>query len=168
MLIDTHAHLNFVAYNKDREEVIKRTMEAGVGVINVGTQKQTSRTALDLAKEHSNMWATVGLHPIHTTASLHDREEIDFRPKTEVFDMEYYQNLAQNSEVVAIGECGLDYFHSDDKKEQRKAFESQIELAKKLDKPLMLHLDCRISGHRLIMEPRLILRGNIKLRIRAW
>ena len=73
---DVHGHLNFAAFGKDRDEVIKRALEAGVFMNVVGTQKDTSRAAVELAEKYEGVYATVGLHPIHTGKSFHDKDEI--------------------------------------------------------------------------------------------
>ena len=146
--IDSHAHLNFTIYNADRKEVIERTKEGGIYVINVGTQKNTSQFATLLAKEHENLWAIVGLHPIYTSESFQDEDEIgkggtEFTSYVEVFDSDYYRNLAHSSSrVIGIGECGLDYYHSSKETHasQEIAFRAQIKLALELDLPLMLHI----------------------------
>jgi TatD DNase family protein len=155
---DTHAHLNFSAYDKDREDVIKRTLAGDVWVINVGTQKDTSRTAVLIADEHERgVYATVGIHPIHANVSFWDSEELKgggpgFTSRGESFDMDLYTRLAENKKVVAIGECGLDYFRltlneAEERKRQKDVFEAQIALALKLDLPLMIH--CRPSTRSL-------------------
>lgn len=128
-LIDIHAHLNFPDYDTDREQVIERTVEAGCGVVNVGTNIQTSREVVELTK-YPNFWATVGVHP-HEAGGAVDWGELE--------------RLARHERVVAIGECGLDYFRlvGDEamvKKSQRELFEKQIDLALKVNKPLMLHV----------------------------
>ncbi|OGZ29249.1 MAG: hypothetical protein A2931_03665 [Candidatus Niyogibacteria bacterium RIFCSPLOWO2_01_FULL_45_48] len=149
MLIDSHAHLQFKAFDADRDEVIKRTLEGGVFCINVGTQKDTSRAAVELAEKHEGFWAAVGLHPIHTEESFHDEQEISgsgvFKSREEVFDSDFYEKLAKHPKVVAIGECGFDYYRAmpDSRKKQEDAFCSQVRLAKKIGKPIMLH--CRPS-----------------------
>lgn len=145
---DIHTHLNTAAFDADREEVIQRTLEAGIFCINVGTQKDTSKSAVEIAQKYDGMYATVGLHPIHTSASFHDKQELGdfgkaFTSRGEVFDYEYYKELASDPKVVAIGECGLDYFREQDDavlKKQVEVFEMQIALANELNKPLMLHL----------------------------
>ena len=146
--IDTHAHMNFVIYDQDRDEVIKRTQDDGVRVINVGTQQDTSRIAVELADQYDHLWAIIGLHPIHTTASFHDHDEVgeggdEFTSRGEDFDVDYYRNLAQSSnKVVGLGECGLDYYRNtpETRDAQEKAFRGHIELALELDLPLMLHV----------------------------
>ncbi|MDO8183716.1 MAG: TatD family hydrolase [bacterium] len=133
--IDIHAHLNFPEYDADRAEVIKRTREAGVGVINIGTDKKTSGEVVKLAEENEGMWAVVGVHPASGGASPHSVEDN--------FDYQFYKQLALNPKVVAIGECGLDYFRVTDeavKIKQQELFRQQIKLAKEVGKPLMLHI----------------------------
>lgn len=147
--IDIHTHLNFAAYDADREEVIGRMLVEKVWAINVGTQKDTSLGALELAQQYDNLFAIVGTHPIHSDASYHDKEEFandpqfkGFTTRGEEFDLSYYEKLAEDPKVVALGETGLDYFRSEEDsiEKQRKNFIAHIELAEKLDKPLMLHL----------------------------
>ncbi|MCR4280752.1 MAG: TatD family hydrolase [Candidatus Kaiserbacteria bacterium] len=144
---DAHAHTNFVAYNEDREEVIVRAKDAGVGMNVVGTQFDTSKAAVALAEKYNNVYATIGLHPVHTTKSYHDVQELgvggkEFTSRGEVFDMSAYEMLGKNPRVIAVGECGLDYYRSDEstKEIQKKVFIQQIELANALKKPLMLHI----------------------------
>jgi TatD DNase family protein len=152
---DIHTHLNTAAFDADREEVIQRTLEAGVHCINVGTQKDTSSSAVAIAKRYDGMYAAVGLHPIHTSASFHDKQELGdfgkaFTSRGEVFDMDVYRELASDQKVVAIGECGLDYFRQPEeeaKKKQIQAFEMQIALANELGKSLMLHLRSGPGGN---------------------
>jgi len=144
---DAHTHTNFVAYNDDREEVIKRAAEQGVGMNCVGTQFDTSKSAVELARQYGNVWATIGLHPIHTSKSYHDEKELgeggkEFTSRGEQFDISAYEELGADPKVIAIGECGLDYFRVDEstKDVQIKNFVAQIEVANKLGKPLMLHI----------------------------
>lgn len=111
--IDTHAHLNLSAFDDDREAVIARCAEEGVRVINVGTKESTSKLAVELADQHDHLYAIVGLHPIQTTPRYHSEEEVGgpaFTSKGEVFDTEFYRDLAKSKKVVGIGECGFDYY----------------------------------------------------------
>ncbi len=129
--IDIHTHLNLDAFEIDGEEVAKRTLENEVAYINVGTGKETSERALALARSHSSgVYATIGIHPTHVS----DGDEI--------FDHAQYKALAEDSKVVAIGECGLDFFRvsKDTKKLQEEGFIQHIELANEIGKPLMLHI----------------------------
>ena len=147
-LIDIHSHVQFAAYDTDRDEVMARAREAGIGMINVGTQQDTSKAAVELAHKYPEIaYATIGLHPIHTSKSHHDEQELGladqkFTSRGEEFDYDFYKKLGADPKVVAIGECGLDYYRltSETQNAQRVAFEKQIELAVELQKPLMLHI----------------------------
>ena len=123
-LFDSHCHLYFPQFDTDRDEVIARMREKGMGAVLIGTDLQTSKAALELARQHDFLWVSVGLHP-------NDEEE---------FDVSKYETLAQDSKVVAIGECGLDYFRSKPDG-QKERFEKQIALAQKLNKAFVVH--CR-------------------------
>ncbi|MBI2446431.1 MAG: TatD family hydrolase [Parcubacteria group bacterium] len=130
-LFDSHCHLHFRQFDNDREEIIKKLRDFNIKIINVGTDFKESEKAVALAKQYPDlMWASVGLHP-------NDNLE-------ENFDINKYRELAKLQNVVAIGECGLDYFRSPSEteiKRQKEIFVKQIGLAKELKKPLILH--CR-------------------------
>lgn len=145
--IDIHAHTNFKAFDDDREEVISRALQNDTWVINIGTQYDTSKKAVEMTNEYEGVYATIGLHPIHTGASYHDKEELgeegkEFTSRGEIFDKEKYKKLVKLGKVVGIGECGLDYYHMepDTIEKQKTAFIAQIELANELRLPLMLHV----------------------------
>lgn len=145
--IDVHGHLNFVAFDNDRNEVIERSKRVNVTMVTVGTQLDTSKSAVKLAEENDSVYAIIGLHPIHTSKSHHDAQELgegnkEFISRGEVVDIESYKILAKNKKTVAIGECGLDYYRADPESESKqiKAFETMIDLANEVNKPLMLHL----------------------------
>ena len=146
--IDIHTHVNFKAFDEDRDAVIKRTFDADTWMINVGTQIDTSKSAIELAHKYKEgVYAIIGLHPIHTDKSFHDEKELGeggsgFSSRGEVFDKNVYRELLKDEKVVGIGECGLDYFHMepDSIEKQKKAFIEQIELANEIGKPLMLHV----------------------------
>lgn len=154
MLIDTHAHVNFAAFKDDAEPAIQRALDAGISVINVGTQIDTSRAAAEMAhKFKDGVYAVVGIHPVHTYSQELDEEETHFKTREEKFDYELYKTLALDPKVLGIGECGLDYFrlpdemkqeagnlkHEDIKKLQKESFTQQLKLAKELDKTLVIH-----------------------------
>jgi len=150
--IDIHTHLNFAAFNQDRDEVIKRALGGGIAMINVGTHYSTSKKAIDLAEKHpQGVFAIVGLHPVHTVKSFHDAAETGeggdtFTSIGDVFDPQRFLPLARHPKTVGIGECGLDYYRMEhegwntEQKKQEEAFRSQIELAIEVRKPLMLHI----------------------------
>jgi TatD DNase family protein len=155
MLIDTHAHVNFAAFKEDYKEVIDRALQEGVVVINVGTQFDSSKQAVEVANLfQEKVYAVIGLHPVHTHSQELDEEETHFKTREEKFDYEAYLKLGKDPKVVGIGECGLDYYRIKNeelgsknveaiKQLQKEAFVSQIKLAKELNKTLVIH--CRPS-----------------------
>lgn len=150
--IDIHSHVNFTAFDHDRYEVIRRALENDTWVINVGTQINTSRKAVEMAEQYEEgVYAIIGLHPIHTGASYHDAKELgeggkEFTSRGEKFDKEKYRELLKNpkanKKIVGIGECGLDYYRLEEKSilVQKENFIKQIEIANEFGKPLMLHI----------------------------
>jgi TatD DNase family protein len=126
---DIHGHTNFSEYDSDRESVISRALEKGVGLISVGTDIASSKKAIESSNAHENEWACIGFHPANG-------QEDGF------FDLDIYKELAKNKKVVGIGECGLDFFHRDEsyRKTEVDIFIEQIQLANEINKPLMLHV----------------------------
>lgn len=192
---DAHTHTNFVAYNDDREAVIKRAKEAGVAMNVVGTQKDTSADAVALAEKYDNVYATIGLHPVHTSKSYHDVKELGpsfapsvakamegreatkgkegqegFTSRGEVFDMATYEAMGKHPRVIAIGECGLDYYRAEPetKEIQKNAFIGQIELANTLGKPLMLHIRNAYDDALEILKTHAKVRGDVHFFAGDW
>ncbi|NUM25476.1 MAG: TatD family hydrolase [Candidatus Buchananbacteria bacterium] len=133
MIIDTHAHVNFEAFESDWQEVIADCQQHEIWMINVGAQLATSRRAVDIAQQYERgVYAAIGLHPIHVSGS-------EFHP--EAFNVDDYRALVLSSKkIVAIGETGIDFFHSDSNFEnQKKVFTKQIRLAKEFDLPIIIH-----------------------------
>jgi len=154
MLIDTHAHLNFKAYKDDVEEVIKRALEKQMLIVNVGSQYSTSVRALEMAKNYKELFAVIGLHPIHLERGSYihkddeELEEEEIKTNGELFNYQKYLELTKDSRVVAIGEVGLDYYHIPEEKnaeevkiKQKKVFLEFIKLANEVKKPIIIH--CR-------------------------
>lgn len=114
-LVDSHAHLNFNAYKDDGSEVIRRALDQGIWMINVGSQHETSKRAVEVADSYAvGVYAAIGLHPIHLSAIKVDEEEIKFKSREESFNESRYQHLIDEDKqhkIVAVGEIGLDYFH---------------------------------------------------------
>ena len=131
-MIDTHCHLNFHAFEKDYDDVIKRALEKNVHtIINAGTQISSSKWAVDLAEKYDNLFAVVAVHPHHA-----DKIE-----KSWSRDLE---KLARHPKVIGLGECGLDYFDYAsngivDPSLQKKVFIKHLEIAHKYDLPLQVH-----------------------------
>jgi len=154
-IFDVHTHTQFAAFKDDQDTVIKRALDKGIWLVNVGSQRDTSAKAVEAARNYpEGVYACVGLHPIHTEKSYHDTQELDgdkgFTSRQEEFDYDFYKKLAINPKVVAIGECGLDYFHleSGTKEKQAEVFIKQVELSQEVKKPLMIH--CRNAFDDLI------------------
>jgi TatD DNase family protein len=149
MFIDTHAHVNFSAFKKDEKEVILRSLEEETWMILVGSDYKTSKRALELSNKYEKgVYAAVGLHPIHTHETKAEGDDYSLLTKAEEFNYDNYEKLAKFEKVVAIGEIGLDYYHIDYngnvaeiKKEQKDIFLRQLELARNLDLPVIIH--CR-------------------------
>jgi TatD DNase family protein len=126
-LIDTHAHLDDRAFDKDRAAVIAGLFAADIGGITVGADLASSCEAVRLAERHRGIWATVGVHP-------HDARTV--MPSV----LRELEDLAKNPRVVAIGEIGLDYYRDLSPRDvQRSVFAAQLELARKLRLPVVLH-----------------------------
>lgn len=128
--IDVHCHIQFDQYAHDDTELIRRMSEEGVAGIVVGCDLDSSRKAVALAEKYEHLYASVGLHPNHAGQ--------------EVLEEAVYRTLATHPKVVAIGECGLDYFrpievNDEVKNVQKEIFKKHVELAGELDKPLIIH-----------------------------
>ncbi len=128
--VDAHCHIQFDDYSADVDELIERMREEGVAGIVVGVDYESSVKAVELAEKHEHLFASVGLHPN--------------RESDEWYEISKYRALAQNPKVVAIGECGLDYFrpaqlNDETKRKQKAILNDQIILAAELNKPLIIH-----------------------------
>jgi TatD DNase family protein len=156
-LIDSHCHIHFNAYREDMDEVIQRTLDKGVFMITVGTQKDTSVAGLKVAEQYEGIWATIGLHPNHTVEqTFWDNDELPVEEQTtpkiktrsEDFDYEYYKKLASHPKCVGIGETGLDWYRIPEgadiqqvKEKQRQIVGAQFDLATEMNLPVVIH--CR-------------------------
>jgi TatD DNase family protein len=151
--IDIHSHLNFGDYQSDFNGVLKRMHEAGVATITVGTDLESSKEAVRIALKNENIWACIGAHPA---------DKRDF-----VFEEKDFTELVKNPKVVAIGECGLDYFKlieniEAEKARQQKEFIKQIEFAIKYNKPLMLHIrEAYEDAYEILKKYSGKVRGNM-------
>jgi TatD DNase family protein len=128
MLIDSHVHLDDPRYDDDRMQILARGQEAGVGAfVTIGCDLASSRAAVDLAQCHSNVYATVGIHP-------HEVKQIDKGWYDEL------KKLSQHPKVVGFGEIGLDYHYDHSPREvQRQRFREQISIARELCLPIVIH-----------------------------
>ncbi len=128
ILFDTHAHLDDDVYEADRDDMIRRARLAGVAhILNAGYNLESSQRAIELADEYDLIYAAVGIHP-HDAAKAGPRY---------LYEME---RLAAHPKVVAVGEMGLDYYRNlSPRLVQRRVFQEQLALAKKLNKPVIIH-----------------------------
>ncbi|MDF0668399.1 MAG: TatD family hydrolase [Nitrospira sp.] len=127
-MIDTHTHLDDARYNEDREAVITRAQETGVeAFVTIGCDLPTSQAAVALSERYPFVYASVGVHP-HEVKHVRDGWYDEFR------------RLAENKNVVAYGEIGLDYhYNHSSPKEQRDRFREQVQLARELALPVIIH-----------------------------
>ena len=128
-LIDSHCHLTDEAFDDDRLFILNDLSNFGLrGIINPATNLADSKMAIELSEKYDNFYAMAGIHP----------EEVD---EITDKDLDELENLAQNKKVIAIGEIGLDYYWKDDNKDrQKEIFIHQLELARKLAKPAVIHV----------------------------
>ncbi len=131
--IDVHSHIHDKVFDADRDQLVLEMKEKGCATITVGTDFIESSKAKEVAEKYNNVWFTVGMHPVDN--------------RNEAFEKETYRELLIHPKCVALGECGLDYFHIKEFEgnkdaevdRQQRLFMEQIELAVACDKPLMLH-----------------------------
>lgn len=141
-LIDTHCHLDFPEFDKNRVDVIERARGKGVYcAINIGSSVEGSRKSVELSRKSDYFYSTVGIHPHEADAIGDDAVGI-------------IRNLAKEERVVAIGEIGLDYFkHFSKPENQLPLFISQLRLAKELNLPLVLHTrEAKVDTLRILKE----------------
>ena len=142
LLFDTHAHLNDPAFDPDREELMNGLAAKGVGlVMNAGCSLESSRDIVNMTAKYPWLYGSVGSHP---DAADEVNEEV----------IEEYRKLCQNEKIKAIGEIGLDYYYEDIPREiQQKAFRMQMQLAKELDMPVIVHeREAHDDGMRIVKE----------------
>ncbi len=128
MMIDTHAHVDMDAFDEDREATIQRALDSGVKyILNIGCDVESSQRSVELAEYYDFIYATAGVHP-HDTKNIHG----------DTYD--HLRILLDHPKVIALGEIGLDYFKNYSPQDvQRKHFRKQIELAKEVGKPIIIH-----------------------------
>ncbi|MCL4431520.1 MAG: TatD family hydrolase [Epsilonproteobacteria bacterium] len=144
MIIDTHVHLDDERYREDFEAMMMRAQEAGVqGFIIPGAHPSTLERAVELCEAYENIYFAVGVHPY----DLEGMEGLDF------------EHYVSHPKCVAIGECGMDYFRLEgsdeekiaEKKRQEEAFRAQIRMAKKVKKPLIVHIRDASHDSKMIL-----------------
>ncbi len=128
MLTDTHCHLDFKDFESDRNEVIKRSREEGVGlIVNVGSSLRGTRASIEIAEKNDFIYAAAGIHP-HEADSVTEK------------DLEEFRGFLDRDKVVAIGEIGLDYFKNISSRDnQKRLVKILLKEAKKRDLPIIIH-----------------------------
>lgn len=128
MIFDTHAHYDDERFNEDRDALLKQLHQEGVSyILNAAASPESLNTTMELALKYPFVYAALGIHP-------HDAENINEDIINRI------RTLSKNDKVVAIGEIGLDYYYDNSPRDlQRYWFERQIELAKELNLPVIIH-----------------------------
>lgn len=141
-LVDTHCHIQFADYELNPDEVIKAAKAEGVTrLLCVGCRLEDSEAAVAFAAKYDNIWASIGLHPHE---AKHYVGDISFSPNAASkhnAPLEKFIQLASKPKVVAIGECGLDYYYNHSSKtDQQQLLRFQLSVAQEHDLPLIFHV----------------------------
>ena len=139
---DIHSHLQAAQFDQDREGVLRRLKESGTYTIAIGTDIDSSRRAVELAEANEGIYACIGVHPVDD-------------PKRK-FEKEVFDELSKSEKVVAVGECGMDFFQTkkeEDYERQRNLFVEQINFALEKDLPIMIHARSAYAEILEILEP---------------
>lgn len=139
MIVDVHTHLDHPLLEKDLDEIIKRAKKAGISaIITNGISKESNRRVLDISKKYDIVKASLGIYPQDALRKETSEEgyaiKTDFDTDAEIKFIEKNKN-----KIIAIGEVGLDYYNGKDKIAQKEVFIKIIDLAKKINKPIIVH-----------------------------
>jgi len=154
LIVDTHTHLDHKKFIEDLEEVIERALEAGVKrMIIPGADPKDLPRAKEIANSYEEVFFAVGVHPY----------DIDS------YDRQLLEEFAQDPKCIAVGECGLDYYRLPKdskekekvKEQQKKVFIDQIDLANKLNKPLIVHIREASKDAKEILNTYPVLKGGV-------
>ncbi len=150
--IDTHCHIHFADYELDADEVIAAAKKDDVaGMICVGCTLQDSQASIEMAAKHSGVWASVGLHPHEAKKYVNDS-----------FKLQKFRDLVDSPKVVAIGECGLDYYYEHSSKtDQQKLLRLQLDLAAEHHLPVIFHVRDAFSDFWPVFDSYKDLRGVV-------
>lgn len=153
--IETHAHLDFEDYKDDRDELIASVFKSGCrAIINPGIDIASSHASLELAAQYNHIYSAVGVHPHEATRYLTSGDDVfDFLHR----DMKTLEEFASKPDVIAIGECGLDFFRlqtNDPVRSklidmQKELFRLQLEIAKRKKLPVIMHIR---EAHEDVLE----------------
>ncbi len=157
-LFDSHSHLNFSVFKDIYPDIIADCLKKKIGIINVGSQINTSCQAVEIASQYPNdpIYASIGIHPNHLSGTEADEDEIKLKTSEEKFEADRYQKLIdedKHNKIIAVGEIGLDYFYitenvrskkmektpGEPKRLQRQGLVAQLDFAQKNNLPIILH-----------------------------
>ncbi|MCF7917732.1 TatD family hydrolase [Candidatus Gracilibacteria bacterium] len=152
-IADTHTHLYFTSFDRDRNEVIKRNKKSGIDLeVQIGVDEITSIAALDLAKKHDHMYCTLGVHPCDTENCFHPNPQYlpqgfgNYKLQAQNFDelFSLFEKLTEQNphKIVGFGETGLDLYHKNTPELfqlQKDIFRRHISLSRKFEKPIVIH-----------------------------
>lgn len=127
-IFDTHAHYDDEAFEEDRERILQELPHAGIGkVVNVGASLSSCKTSLELAQTYDYIYCALGVHP-NETAELNEK------------NFQWLMDQCKHEKCVAVGEIGLDYYWDEPEREiQKEWFVRQLQLAKQISKPVVIH-----------------------------
>lgn len=143
-MIDSHAHLDDKRFNYDRDILIKSLKDNGIDfVYNIGADLASSKKSVELARKYENIHAVIGVHP-------HDADTYNDKVEKELIE------LSKDENVRAIGEIGLDFYYDNSPRDiQKEAFIKQIELANKLNLPIVIHSrDAAMETFEIVKETK--------------
>lgn len=126
MIFDTHAHLDDERFNEDRKEVLEAIHETVEAVVNVGAEMESCYSTLKLVEEYDFIYGALGIHP----DEVYDLTDDDYR---------WLEEHINDKKIVAVGETGLDYYREFDKVVQKESFERQMDIARRNNKPIIVH-----------------------------
>ncbi len=174
MIIDTHSHLNFSAFDKDRNKVIQKCLNNDIHIIIVGVNYKTSKKAVEIAEKYDKgVYSAIGLHPLSIGTNI-KTEKTENIVETN-FDYSKFKNLTTSSKkIIAIGEIGLDYYHKpkakkefpEFKQKQKQILIEQINLAQELNLPIIFH--CRMAHNDFLEILNIAKYKNIKAVIHSF
>ena len=158
-LFDSHAHYNDEKFDKDRDEIIKETLENNVSnFIVAGYSIESSKKAVEIANEYKEAYAIVGISP-NDLEGIQTEEDIE----NKILGLEEIVNKnKKENKIVSIGEIGLDYYWNKENKEiQKEIFIKQIELANKLELPIVIHTREAVSDTLQILKENEVIKKGI-------
>ncbi len=156
-LIDTHVHINFDVFNGELDEIRERWRNAGVvHLVHSCVEPEEFTSIKTIADRYREVSFAVGLHPLDTEKWTEEKAN------------EIYTLAKSDARVVAIGETGLDFYKADNQEQQRSAFEAQLEIALKLNKPVIIHCREAAEATAEVLRDFMARRGKVRGVMHCW